>query len=111
MAKEKDILNKIAEVVKSRNYRVSGKVAASLVGISRSRLYKLFQSNYHCGFKDYIDKQRLIKAKMLLRVNELPICKIANAVGFALQKSFSRWFKRKIGQSPVKYQYRLQRQK
>jgi AraC-like DNA-binding protein len=71
-----------------------------LVGMSRSRLYRLFEDIG--GVARYIQSQRLLEAHALLSdpAITMPISAIAEDLCFADASSFSRTFKREFGDSP-----------
>lgn len=70
------------------------------IGVSRSRLYKLFSASG--GVLHYIQKRRLLTAHAMLtdRQSDRRIQDIAEAVGFSSAANFSRSFKQEFGYSP-----------
>ncbi|WEX09493.1 helix-turn-helix domain-containing protein [Chelativorans sp. AA-79] len=70
------------------------------LGISRTRLYQLFESSG--GVLHYIRKKRLLAAHAALSdpANGQRILEIAEAVGFDTPANFSRAFKAEFGYSP-----------
>jgi AraC-like DNA-binding protein len=71
-----------------------------MVGISRSRLYRLFE--HKGGVARYIQEQRLLEAHRMLCDLTMTgsIATIAAELCFADASSFSRAFRREFGQSP-----------
>lgn len=51
----------------------------------------------------YIQQRRLDQAKMLLRETELPVGKVAEAVGYGNISYFSKLFRQKVGCQPGEY--------
>lgn len=70
------------------------------LGISRSRLYQLFEPSG--GVLHYIQKRRLLSAHAALSnaANRQQIIEIATAVGFSSAAHFSRAFSKEFGYSP-----------
>ncbi|MBS7813602.1 helix-turn-helix domain-containing protein [Roseococcus pinisoli] len=73
----------------------------ALVGVSRSELYRLLQSEGGVG--RYIQRQRLLRCRELLGdiSNTASIGAVAASVGFDDPSQFSRSFKREFGLSPT----------
>jgi AraC-like DNA-binding protein len=76
------------------------KILGKLVGMSRSNLYRLLETEG--GVARYIQNHRLLEAHGVLTVsaNTQPIAAIAEDLCFADASSFSRAFKREFGYSP-----------
>ncbi|UCA46044.1 AraC family transcriptional regulator [Pseudochrobactrum sp. XF203] len=77
------------------------------VGISRTRLYQLFES--HGGVLNYIRKQRLQAAYETLQdpANQDRILDIAQTAGFDVAANFTRAFTNEFGVSPSKVRKNL----
>lgn len=73
------------------------------VNISKSVLYRRFQSCFNCTVNQYISRTRIEKAKLLLRENILSVEEISQKVGFMSGSYFSKKFKKDVGISPYKY--------
>lgn len=71
--------------------------------ISRSRLYTIFRQEADQGIAEYIKRQRMHRAKKLLKTTDLPIPEIAAEVGFLDYNYFSRVYKSVYGKSPKTY--------
>ena len=71
--------------------------------IGRTRLYELSMEYLGCGLSEYIRKQHIHHAKLLLRQTTLSITEIAYAVGFSDYNHFSRVFKQIVGMSARAY--------
>lgn len=74
---------------------------ARLLAMSRSKLYRLFESSG--GVAHFINKERLSEAQARLSSyrSTLSIHAIGNEVGFADHSTFSRAFRREFGCSPT----------
>lgn len=82
---------------------------ADMVGISRSRLFRLFKERFGMGPKEYLDGCRLRRAKELLKGNDLTVAEVGYSSGYSDPLYFSAEFKRKTGMSPKKYRERSQK--
>ena len=74
-----------------------------IIGISQVYLYKIFMSRTGKSPKQYIDGQKLYKAKRLLKETDMSISEIGKSVGYGDYLSFSRFFSRNTGLSPGNY--------
>lgn len=83
--------------------RLSVEELADSLGVSQPYLYRIFLQHCGCSPKQYIDKQKLQKACILLQKTEMPITEIACSVGFDDPLAFSAFFKRSVGVSPSRY--------
>ena len=69
---------------------------------------RLFRRVYKQTPHQYLIRQRIAKAKELLRTTDLPITEICMAVGFESLGSFSTLFRKVAGISPSAYRDRVQ---
>ena len=76
---------------------------ASLAGMSRASFSDHFSRAFGQGPIDFVQKARLRIAARLLRVTDLPIKVIAQSVGYASPRSFSRAFLAGYGHGPSEY--------
>ena len=73
------------------------------LGVSQPYLFKLFKTKFQMSPKEYILKQKLNQAQLLLEETSLTVTLIANSVGFQDVLSFSKFFKARTGLSPQNY--------
>lgn len=76
---------------------------AQQIGLSPNYLSTLFKKELGINFVDYINQQRVEKAKRLLRDTNDKTLKIARDIGFYDESYFSRTFKRITGLRPHEY--------
>jgi len=76
---------------------------ANQLGISRVQLYRKVKAIMGISISDYINSQRLSKAKSLLQDTDLNISEIAYEVGYASPGYFSTSFKNKYGATPKQF--------
>lgn len=76
---------------------------ADAVGLSESRLAHLFSQRVGQTPQEYVEHQRLARAKLILESTDQAIAQIARAVGFEDPFYFTRRFRRSNGFSPVGY--------
>lgn len=75
--------------------------------IDRSHFYKLFKNETGISPVDFITKQRISQAEIMLTNNRFSIKDIAYSVGFSDPLYFSRVFKKYTGASPSEFRKRL----
>lgn len=85
------------------SYPVTIEEIASYVGISRSHLFRSFQTCIQQSPKEYLMDFRIKKARHLLRDTTLPVAAIAYSVGFDNNLYFSKAFKKRMHESPTEY--------
>lgn len=71
--------------------------------ISKSALYRMFHTHFHCTVSQYINQKRIEKSIELLTESNLSIEEIAARTGFSGGSYFSKIFKKEMGISPLKY--------
>lgn len=88
----------IEENIQNSNFSVED--LAQNLNISRVQLYRKVKALLDISVNEYINLQRLNKAKNLLQETELNISEIAYSVGYSSPGYFSTSFKNKFGISP-----------
>ena len=76
---------------------------ARQAGVSRSYLYRAFQTAFGCSPSEYLTRYRIQRAAQLLRHSSLPVGAVATSAGFEDPFYFSRVFRREMGVSPTEY--------
>ncbi|MFV4922496.1 helix-turn-helix transcriptional regulator [Lactobacillus delbrueckii] len=76
---------------------------AGQLHVSQSYLQHIFKEETGQGVKNYIDQQRLLKAKQLLRFSSDSVTDLAQQLGYSSPSQFSQFFKRLTGQSPQQF--------
>jgi len=71
--------------------------------ISKSALYRRFQSCFGCTVGEYINDKRIEKASGLLKTTDFSIEEVSGLAGFSSGSYFCKIFKRKMGVSPFKF--------
>lgn len=80
---------------------------ANKVGLTRSYLYKIFQSTANSSISETIQNLRLSKAAGFLERSDYSIKEITNMVGFNSQAYFSKLFKEQFKRSPTDYRKKI----
>ena len=93
----------ISYIETNYSYPVTVEDIAYYVGISRSHLFRSFQSYMRRSPKDYLTSYRIKQACRLLRETDLSISTIAYSVGFENNLYFSKAFRKQKGVSPSEY--------
>lgn len=100
----------LKEVIKLHLYsNLTIEELAKLCNLSISSFKRQFKKEFKDSPNNYINSQRIQKAKKLLSITNLSISEIAYQVGFNDPLYFTRSFKKKIGSTPT--QYRLEHNK
>ncbi|KRE70391.1 AraC family transcriptional regulator [Paenibacillus sp. Soil750] len=76
---------------------------ASVIHFNPSYLSRLFKQESGVNLSDYIDEVRVEKAKNLLKQDVLKIAEVGSQVGYETPHSFTRFFKKLTGMTPVEY--------
>lgn len=76
---------------------------AEQVHLNPSYLSRIYKQETGRNLTEFIDSTRLIKAKDLLKSENLKISDIARRVGYESATSFTRFFKKATGHSPQEY--------
>ena len=76
---------------------------AEACGLSTSRIAHLFQAQVGQSPQQYLEMERLNRARQLLRISDYPIQDISGDLGFDNAFYFSRRFKHHFGMSPRDY--------
>lgn len=71
--------------------------------VSRQILYSIFKIEFNDTIRNFILKKRLQQAQHLLLTTQKPISDIATEIGFIDYNYFIRFFKKKVGISPLQY--------
>ncbi len=82
---------------------LSATKVAQATYISKSSLYRLFHSYYHCTVSEYINFRKTEKAENLLANTDYSIEEISEMLGYSAAAYFSRIFKKIKGVSPIKF--------
>ncbi|MWC28593.1 response regulator [Paenibacillus sp. MMS18-CY102] len=94
-----------AKVYMDRNlFRdLSVEEAATQVGLSASYFSLLFKQTFGCTFIEYVTRQRMDKAKVLLVETPKSVAQIAKEVGYSERRYFTKVFMKYTGENPTDY--------
>lgn len=76
---------------------------AALAHVSPSHLSTRFKRKTGRSFTQYLVDFRMEKACELMRAGTMPLCEVAESVGYPDYAQFSKMFKKHMGYSPTKY--------
>lgn len=85
------------------NRQISLEEVSERAFVSAGYLSTLFKERTGKNFSDYVIETRIEEAKRLLRDPSLNICGIAERVGYADQRHFSKVFQKMVGVTPTAY--------
>ena len=91
--------------------RLSLEDAARIAGFSRSQFIRLFKEYSGTSFYDYLTRQRMIKADLMLSEPDYSITDIAMQCGFGSLSTFNRVFRSYHSCTPMEYRKNIQRKK
>jgi AraC family transcriptional regulator, arabinose operon regulatory protein len=74
---------------------------AGACGASRTRLLTLFRRQVGTSLMQYLEEQRMRRAKQLLKTGMMRVKEVAMEVGYTDQKYFAKRFKRAFGRRPI----------
>jgi len=76
---------------------------ASALSVSTTYLSRVFREAEQISLKQYIQKERIERAKNLLRCSNDSIQSISHCLGFVSQSHFTECFRKVTGLTPLKY--------
>ncbi|MBM7565832.1 response regulator transcription factor [Paenibacillus sacheonensis] len=76
---------------------------AGYIHFNPSYLSRLFKQECGVNLSEYIEAARIERAKELLRNDELKVLEVGVRVGYEASQSFTRFFKKTMGVTPVEY--------
>ncbi|MGN0244015.1 MAG: helix-turn-helix domain-containing protein [Lachnospiraceae bacterium] len=94
-------------IANNYSYPITIEEVAEYAGVSRSHLYRCFQSHLQLSPKEYLTQYRIRQACYLLTNTDLPVSTIAYSVGFENNLYFSKAFKQQVNQTPSSYRSAL----
>lgn len=90
------------------SYAITVEDIADYVGVSRSHLFRSFETVLGQSPKEYLTDFRMKQACYLLEHSNLSITAIANSLGFDNSLYFSKTFHKQRGLSPKEYRRKMQ---
>jgi AraC-like DNA-binding protein len=78
------------------------------LGLSDTGLYKLSKEWTGLSPKEYINRRIILEAQRFLLYERLPVKELASRLGFSDENYFSRFFRRKTGESASEFQFRYE---
>ena len=102
--KHKYVLYKVMDQIQLQlGQPVNYEELAASVGLSRRYLSQLFKRYTDLSLKEYITRQRLERAKILLTESSMNVSQIAESLGYRDIYFFSKLFKKVYGVSPTRF--------
>ncbi len=90
------------------NPELSVKYVARKLYVSVSHLYRCSVARYGISVSEYINNQRLEKARELIMQSKLPLSQISSDLNYCSQSYFCTCFRKKYGITPLQYKHYLQ---
>ncbi|WP_223193027.1 response regulator transcription factor [Paenibacillus sedimenti] len=82
---------------------------AGVIHFNPSYLSRLFKQECGVNLSEYMDEVRMEKAKELLKQDELKIAEVGARLGYETHHSFTRFFKKSTGVTPIEYRESLRK--
>ncbi|MCM1026698.1 MAG: response regulator [Roseburia sp.] len=100
----RDVIRETMKYIRQRlDTDLSVSEIAEFAGMNPEYLTKLFKKNTGYTLKEYIIKEKMESAKMLLATTSLPVTLISSHVGYGNYSNFTRSFKQLEGCTPMEY--------
>ena len=90
-------------IFKHFHERITVEDIASTLNISTAYLSRVFREAEQISLKQYLQRERIERAKNLLRYSNDPIQSISHCLGFVSQSHFTECFRKATGLTPLKY--------
>jgi AraC-like DNA-binding protein len=102
---EKEKIYKAKEIILSRlNNPLTIPELSLEVGINQCYLKKGFKEIFGITVYDFVQEQRMLKAKLLLTTTDFTVSQVADEIGFSSMSNFSSAFKKHTGVFPSELQ-------
>lgn len=100
------ILRAVDAICRNLRADLSVQDLAAKAGLSRSRFVQLFHDEMGIPPRDFVEQQRLLRARELLQYSSLNVSQVAADVGFDCPFYFSQRFRKRFGSSPKVFRER-----
>lgn len=104
---EEYVKSSIEYIEKNYHCEISVNALSNYIGVNRKYLYTIFKKTLGKTPIEYIIKVKMDKACGLLANEALTIAEVSNSVGYKDQFTFSKQFKKTIGDTPSNYRHRF----
>lgn len=107
--KKQESQNQLIELAKDYihenlgNEKLDLAMVSDHIGLSKIYFCKLFNKEEGVSFSDYLNNQRIAKAKKLLSESSLKVFEISYETGYSNPKYFHYVFKRLVGVTPLEF--------
>ena len=98
-----ELTDRQREVLEAIVHGLASDAIAARLGISRTRLDRLFSTALGTSVRKEVLRQRIVEAEHLLRTGDLPLKEIAYRIGFSSPAHFSTAFRQATGILPSAY--------
>lgn len=101
---ENPLIIKATKYINENTYKkITAQEIAKMLKISQSYLSLKFKEALNCSVPEYINKQKIIEAKRLLRFTDNSLVDISTLLSFSSQSYFQNQFKKYRGVTPLEY--------
>ncbi len=85
------------------NKKITVKSVADAINVNDRYLYNLFVKYENITPKEYIDQEKILTTKKLLKNTDMTISEIASTMAYDDVCNFSKFFSKRVGLSPTQY--------
>lgn len=101
--KDRRILRILREIDAYPERTVNHEEWSEACGLKKTYFYKLFKQETGIPIHEYVIRERLKKAAVLLQETETPVTEVAELTGYSSIHHFTRQFKARFGVNPSQY--------
>ncbi len=83
--------------------KITATLLAEYCGVDRSLIFDIFRRNYNISLTEYIQQEKMRRAKMLLAHSTYPVSEIASILGYCSSSYFSKVFSKYCGSTPADF--------
>jgi len=84
-------------------WKITASDLAEHCGVDRSLIFDIFRKNYNVSLNEYIQQEKIRRAKLLLTHSDMPVSEIASILGYCSSSYFSKVFLEYAGTTPAKF--------
>lgn len=100
-----DLIKKVSDFIDKHiaDEKLNANLLASELGVSRSKMWRVFKEETGKTPGDFIKEKRLHKASAMLKTGKYRVSDVAYEIGFSDTRYFTRWFSKEFGMPPSEY--------
>jgi len=110
---ESDFVKKVNDFINEnlKTENLNTNIVAKKLGVNRTQLWRVYKKETGLTLGDFIKEKKIQKATAMLLTEKYRIAEIADEVGFADARYFSKWFAKERGMTPTKFVEKMKKEK